>query len=43
MTAWKWVGLAVLAAASAAVFAAYLRPDTMISLTNAFLALCGFK
>ncbi|MEX0637187.1 MAG: hypothetical protein WD155_00445 [Burkholderiales bacterium] len=43
MNAWKWAGLAALAAASAAIFAAYLRPDTMISLTNAFLALCGFK
>jgi hypothetical protein len=32
MNAWKWAGLA-----------AYLRPDTMISLTTAFLALCGFK
>jgi hypothetical protein len=25
------------------IFAAYQRPDTMVSLTNAFLALCGFK
>jgi len=43
MNAWKWAGLALLAVASAAIFAAYLRPDTTISLANAFLALCGFK
>jgi hypothetical protein len=43
MNAWQWVGLAVLAAVSAVIFAAYQRPDTMVSLTNAFLALCGFR
>ena len=43
MNAWKWLGLAALVAVSAMIFAAYQRPDTMVSLTNAFLALCGFK
>lgn len=43
MSAWKWLGLAVLAGVSAAIFAAYLRPDAVISLSNAFLALCGLK
>jgi hypothetical protein len=43
MNAWKWVGLAVLALASAAIFAAYRQPDMMVSLTNAFLAMCGFR
>lgn len=43
MNVWKWLGLAALAAVSALIFAAYRRPDTMVSLTNAFLALCGFK
>lgn len=43
MNAWKWLGLALLAAVSAVIFAAYQRPDTVVSVTNAFLALCGFK
>lgn len=43
MNAWKWLGLAVLAAASALIFAAYQRPDAVVSLSNAFLALCGIK
>jgi len=43
MNAWKWLGLALLAAVSAVIFAAYLRPDNLVSLSNAFLALCGFK
>jgi hypothetical protein len=43
MNAWKWAGLALLALASALIFSWYLRPDTMVSLTTAFLALCGFK
>ncbi len=43
MNAWKWAGLAALAAVSAVIFAGYQRPDTVVSLTNAFLALCGFK
>ncbi|HSG74743.1 MAG TPA: hypothetical protein VLA30_01235 [Burkholderiales bacterium] len=43
MNVWKWLGLAALAGASALIFAAYQRPDTMVSLTSAFLALCGFK
>lgn len=43
MSAWKWLGLAVLAAASALIFTWYLRPDMVLSAGNAFLALCGFK
>ncbi|MGE3162449.1 MAG: hypothetical protein AB7K53_10495 [Burkholderiales bacterium] len=43
MKAWKWLGIVVLAGASAAIFAAYRRPDAVISLSNAFLALCGLK
>jgi hypothetical protein len=43
MNAWKWAGLALLALASALIFSWYLRPDTMMSLTTAFLVLCGFK
>ena len=43
MNAWKWAGLALLASASALIFSWYLQPDTMVSLTNAFLVLCGFK
>lgn len=42
MTAWKWAGLALLALASAVIFASYLRPDMVVSLANAFLAYCGF-
>jgi len=40
--AWKAAGVALLALASAAVFAAYLRPDMVLSFTNAVMALCGF-
>ncbi len=43
MTAWKIAGLALLAVASAAVFAAYLRPDMVVTFTNAVMVLCGFK
>lgn len=42
MNAWKWAGVAVLALASAAIFAAYLRPDMVVSFGNALLAMCGF-
>lgn len=42
MNAWKWAGVAVLALASAAIFASYLRPDMVVSFGNAFLAMCGF-
>jgi hypothetical protein len=40
---WRAAGLALLALASAVIFGWYLRPDTMLSLTTAFIALCGFK
>ena len=40
--AWKIAGVALLALACAAVFAAYLRPDMVLSFTNAVMALCGF-
>ena len=40
--AWKAAGIALLVLASAAVFAAYLRPDMVVTFTNAFMALCGF-
>jgi hypothetical protein len=43
MNAWKWLGLAVLAGVSAALFAAYQSPQAVVSLSNAFLALCGIK
>lgn len=43
MNAWKWLGLAVLAAVSAVIFSAYQRPDAVVSLSNAFLALCGLR
>jgi hypothetical protein len=43
MNAWQWAGLALLALASAVIFSWYLRPDMMVSLATAFLALCGFK
>lgn len=39
---WKVAGVVLLALASAAVFAAYLRPDMVVTLGNAFMALCGF-
>jgi len=42
MSAWKWLGLAALAIASAVVFTWYLRPDMVASATSAFLAMCGF-
>lgn len=42
MSAWKWAGVALLALASALVFASYLRPDMAVSFANALLALCGF-
>lgn len=42
MTAWKWAGVAVLALASAGIFASYLRPDMVVSFANAVLAMCGF-
>ena len=35
-------GIALLALVSAAVFAAYLHPDMVLSFTNAVMALCGF-
>lgn len=40
---WRAGGVALLAVASAAVFAAYLRPDMVLNFTNAVMALCGFK
>jgi hypothetical protein len=43
VSAWKAAGLALLALASAAVFAAYLRPDMVVTFTNAVMVLCGFK
>ncbi len=42
MNAWKWAGLAALTLACAVVFAWYLRPDMVVSASNAFLAMCGF-
>ena len=42
MNARKWVGLALLALASAVIFAWYLRPDMVVSFSNALIALCGF-
>jgi hypothetical protein len=35
--AWKAAGLVLLAAASAAAFAAYLRPDMLVSVWNVVL------
>lgn len=40
--AWKVAGVVLLALACAAVFGAYLRPDMVLSFTNAVMALCGF-
>ena len=42
MTRWKIAGLALLALASAVVFASYLRPDMVLSFAGAVMALCGF-
>jgi len=39
---WKATGIALLVLASAASFAAYLRPDMVLNFTNAVMALCGF-
>ena len=39
---WRAGGVALLALASAVVFASYLRPDMVVSFANAFLAYCGF-
>ena len=39
--AWKIAGAVLLALASAVVFAAYLRPDMVLSFTSAVMALCG--
>lgn len=40
--AWKAAGVVLLVLVSAAVFAAYLRPDMVVTFSNAFMALCGF-
>lgn len=40
--AWKVAGGVLLALACAAVFAAYLRPDMVLSFASAVMALCGF-
>ena len=40
--AWKIAGVALLALACAAVFAAYLRPDMVLSFANPVMVLCGF-
>jgi hypothetical protein len=37
LIAWKAAGLALLAAVSGAVFAAYLRPDMLVSVWNVVL------
>lgn len=42
MNAWKWAGVGLLALASAVIFTWYLRPDMVVSASNAFLAMCGF-
>lgn len=42
MTAWKIAGVALIAVASALTFAAYLRPDMVLSFAAAVMALCGF-
>lgn len=39
---WKAVGAVLLVLACASVFAAYLRPDMVVTLGSAFIALCGF-
>ena len=39
---WKAGGVALLALASAVVFAAYTRPDMVLTFTTAVMALCGF-
>jgi hypothetical protein len=40
--AWRIAGVLLLALACAAVFAAYLRPDMVLSFAGAVMALCGF-
>lgn len=42
MNAWKWAGVGLLTLASAVIFTWYLRPDMVVSASNAFLAMCGF-
>ena len=39
---WKAGGIALLAVASAGVFAAYLRPDMVLTFATAVMVLCGF-
>lgn len=39
---WRAGGVVLLVAVSAAVFAAYLRPDMVVSFAGAVMALCGF-
>ena len=39
---WKVAGVVLMALACAVVFAAYLRPDMVITYASAFAALCGF-
>ncbi|MDA1118849.1 MAG: hypothetical protein O2979_12805 [Proteobacteria bacterium] len=39
---WKVAGVALLVVACAAVFAAYLRPDMVVTYASAFAAFCGF-
>lgn len=40
--AWKVAGALLLAFACAAIFAAYLRPDMVLTFASAVMALCGF-
>jgi hypothetical protein len=40
--AWKAAGVLLLALVCAAIFAAYLRPDMVLSFASAVMALCGF-
>jgi len=40
---WRAGGIALLALASAAIFASYLQPDMVLTFTNAVMVLCGFK
>ncbi len=42
MTRWQIAGFALLALASAVLFASYLRPDMVLSFTSAVMARCGF-
>jgi hypothetical protein len=39
---WKAGGIALLAIVSAGVFAAYTRPDMVLTFATAVMALCGF-